>query len=162
MAAAVAVIAVVSSPPPRRRPGGAAPQPTPTVTPSGDGRAPGLQLEQGAHASRRRARRISEADIVRYLGADGRLPLTFQFETDAWSLLVTNDEGVAEVGDFGPFVYDAPGRLTMTSEAPGCPGCEYGLTWEIRGNRLILGLAPGESMPREDGFHMLGSWRRSD
>ena len=45
----------------------------------------------------------------------------------------------------------------MTSEAPGCPGCEYGLTWEIRGNRLILGLAPGESLPRVDGFHMLGT-----
>ena len=63
----------------------------------------------------------SEADIVRYLGADARLPLTFQFETDAWSLLVTNDEGVAEVGDFGPFVYNAPGRLTMTSNGAGVP-----------------------------------------
>ena len=164
VAAAVAVIAVVSSSRPAADREEPVPQPTPTVTTSAyDGpRIPDSSWSRVLTRADAERAKLSEADIVRYLGADGRLPLTFQFETDAWSLLVTNDEGVAEVGDFGPLVYDAPGRLTMTSEAPGCPGCEYGLTWEIRGNRLILGLAPGESLPRADGFHMLGSWRRSD
>ena len=88
--------------------------------------------------------------------------LTFQFESDAWSLLVTNDEGVAEVGDFGTLGVRRAGPAHHHQRVPGLPRLPVRLTWEIRGNRLILGLAPGESMPRVDGFIVLGTWRRSD
>ena len=165
VAAAVAVIAVVSSsrpPTDRQEP---VPQPTQTVTttaPSGP-RIPDSSWSRTlTPADADRAGIPKGHPVLRDFGADGRLPLTFQFQDDAFSILVTNDEGVAEGGDSGTLVYDAPGRLTLTSDAPGCPGCEYHLAWEIRGNRLVLDTAPGADLTREERFVMLGTWRRSE
>ena len=64
------------------------PQPTPTVTTSAyDGpRIPDSTWSRVLTRADAERASFPEADIVRYLGADGRLPLTFQFETDAWSL----------------------------------------------------------------------------
>jgi len=105
---------------------------------------------------------ISEANIVEHVGTDDRMPLTFQLLSDSYSLLVSNDEGVDELGDPGSVEYPAPRRLVLTSDSPGCPGCREELTWDIRGDRLTLRLAPGENMPRLDAFIWLGDWRRAD
>jgi hypothetical protein len=162
VAAAVAVVAIVGSPrllTDREEP---VPQPTVTTTAPSEPRIPDSSW----------SRTLTEADadragippgnpLLEEFGADKRLPLTFQFQDDAFSILVTNDQGFSEVGDFGSVRYDAPGRLTATSDSPGCPACEYRLIWEIRGDRLILGSVPGADLPRVERFVMLGVWRRS-
>lgn len=164
VAAAIAVIAVLaSSPSPvdREEP---VPQPTPTVTttaPSGP-RIPDSSWTKTLTRAQAERAGLPEDFIAEQLGADDLLPLTFKFESDDWSILNTNDQGFTEVGDFGTLVYEAPGRLTTTSESPGCPGCQAKLTWEIRGNRLLLALAPGADMPPVDRFIVLDTWHRSE
>ncbi len=105
---------------------------------------------------------IPEADIVEQLGADDRMPLTFRFLGDSWSILVTNEQGIDEGGDSGTADYVAPGRVVLTSDSPGCPGCIQRLTWRIRGDRLVLDRAPGEQLPRLEEFILLGEWSRAD
>jgi hypothetical protein len=165
LAAAFVIIMVVGSPrlpADREEP---LPQPAPTVpTPS-----PGVQVLPDSTWSRTLTR--ADADragipkgrpILRDFGADGRLSLSIGFQGDAFSLQVLDDDGVAEVGDSGDVTYDAPGRLIATSDSTGCFGCEYLLTWEVRGDRLVLGSAPGADLSRVEAFVMLGAWRRSE
>jgi hypothetical protein len=168
VAAAVAITVAVlgTSRPSNDRP---EPVPQPTQTPTStqtayDGpRIPNSTWTKEVTRADARAAGISDQNpFIRDFGADGVLPLTLKYEADSYSVLVTNDQGSSEVGDFGTLVYDAPGRLTMTSGSPGCPGCEYPVTWEIRGDRLVLAAAPGASIPKVDGFVLLDTWLGSD
>jgi hypothetical protein len=166
-AAAVAVVAAVGSDTPSTQRPDQIEQPTPTTgaTTTEAVAAPGIPDSKWTRVLTRaqaESAGISEANIVEQMGADDRMPLTFQFQAGSYSIFVTNDEGIDELGDPGSVEYDAPGSLTITSESPGCPGCQEHLTWEIRGDRLILELAPDERMPRLDKFIVLGEWRRAD
>lgn len=162
VAAAVTVVAIVGSPRPAPDRDEPVPQPTVTTTASSAPRIPDSTWSRSlTEADADRAGIPSGNPLFEEFGADNRLPLTFQFQGDAFSILITNDQGFSEVGDFGTLRYDSPGRLTARSDSPGCPACEYRLTWEIRGDRLVLDSAPGADLPRVERFVMLGDWRRS-
>jgi hypothetical protein len=161
VAAVVALIAIVS---PRYVTDREEPVPQPTVTTTApiEPRIPDSSWSRTlTEADADRAGIPPRNPLFAEFGADNRLPLTFQFQGDAFSILVTNDQGFSEVGDFGTVSYDSPGRLTARSDSPGCPACEYRLTWEIRGDRLVLDSAPGADLPRVERFVMLGDWRPS-
>lgn len=166
-AAAVAVVAALGSSNPSSQRPDYVDRPTSTAssTPTEAVDVPGIPDSSWTKVlTRAQAERagLSEAKIVEHLGADDLMPLTFQFQADSYSILITNDEGVVEVGDPGSVEYVAPGRLVLTSDSPGCPGCQQQLTWQIRGDRLILGEAPGEQLPRLEALVVLGNWRESD
>jgi len=104
---------------------------------------------------------MPNADIRLHFGPDGWLPLTLQFVDDTWSTSLTNDSGVDETGDVGTLEYDDRGRMWMTSNSEGCPGCVSTMAWTIRGDGLSL--EPAGALPGGDPLERLimgGTWTR--
>ncbi len=104
---------------------------------------------------------MARTDVRLHFGPDGLLPLTFQFLDGTWAISVTNDSGVVEPGDVGTLEYDDQGRMVMTSDSEGCPGCASTMAWTITGDTLSLepvGQLPGgEPLER---LIMGGTWTR--
>ncbi len=167
VAAAIVVVAVIGNSAPSSLRPEEIERPTPTATesPTEAVEIAGIPDSTWTRVlTRTQAERagIPEADIVEQLAADDRVPLTFQFLGGSWSILVTNDQGIDEGGDSGTAEYIAPGRVVLTSDSPGCPGCIQRLTWQIRGDTLTLDQAPGEHLPQLDAFIVLGDWGRAE
>jgi TRAP-type C4-dicarboxylate transport system substrate-binding protein len=95
------------------------------------------------------------------LGPDGELPEAIEITTDGWVHHVTNDAGFSEVGDLGTYSYDEDGRLVLTSESTGCPGCVAVVDWTLANGILTLkfGDVDGPEDPYDEG-HLLyvGDW----
>jgi TRAP-type C4-dicarboxylate transport system substrate-binding protein len=95
------------------------------------------------------------------LGPDGELPEAIEITLDGWLHHVTNDAGFSEVGDLGTYSYDEDGRLVMTAESTGCPGCVAVLDWVLTNGVLTLKFSPvnGPEDPYDEG-HLLfvGDW----
>jgi hypothetical protein len=128
--------------------------------PTGDG-VPDSSWTKELTAAQGRDAGMSKLDLGYHFGSDGRFPLTLRFLDETWSITVTNDSGIDEVGDVGTIVYDDKGRLEMTSESEGCSGCVATLGWRITGD--VLTLKPVE-LPTDDPLERLimsGTWERS-
>lgn len=97
------------------------------------------------------------------LGPDGEMPLTFKFQGDRWTIFVTDDTGVIEMGDGGTQGIDDDGQLVQTSESEGCPGCVIILDWAVDGDTLTLKCAPGDNPECQDGDKVIleGAWVKS-
>ena len=78
------------------------------------------------------------------IGADGELPIVLKVAGDRWSLFVTNDSGIAELGDLGTASYDGDGRWVIVSESVGAPGVVEVLDWTMSDGMLSLAYAPVE------------------
>jgi len=136
-------------------------EPGPTGAASDGPTIPNSSWSKELTATQGRRAGMQHADIRLQFGQDGRLPLTFQFLDGTWSIVVTNDSGVDEMGDLGTLEYDDRGRMLMTSNSEGCPGCVSTMAWTIRRDRLRLesvgALPGGDPMER---LIMGGTWTR--
>ena len=93
---------------------------------------------------------IREKELLRSeLGGDGEVTYTYRFAGDRWTLFGDYD-GVPEVGDLGTLTYDSEGKVALTSEGEGCPGCVYTYEWRLNGNQLSMTLVGHDSTDRPD------------
>ncbi len=94
--------------------------------------------------------------VDQLLGPDGRMPTTLKLQKGLFSFFVTNDAGLAELGDTGAATYDPAGLLIMTSASSGCPGCVYFYRWTYHGTSLTLEITKKEHVPElEDGAEVV-------
>jgi hypothetical protein len=101
------------------------------------------------------------AYLAENLGRTDRLPTTLSFIGEVYSQSGRYPGGWS-VGDAGTLRYDPEGHLVLTSTAPECRGCLISLTWQIQGDRLLLGGfrgTPNDPMAR---VMLEGAWTRFD
>lgn len=77
------------------------------------------------------------------LGADGELPMSIEIADGSWTIHVTNDASISEVGDLGTYSYDVDGHWITVSEADRVLGYE----WTLVGDVLTLTLVDVEGEP---------------
>jgi hypothetical protein len=126
---------------------------------SGAGRIPDGAYSKAATEADADAAGLSEELREESLGSDGQMPTTIEFDGDRWTIYVTNDAGIAEVGDLGALEYDGQGRLVTTSESTGCPGCVWVADWSLEGETLELELT-GEAVDPVEAFVINGVYSR--
>ena len=97
------------------------------------------------------------------LGGDGKLPIDLKIEGDRWTVFVTDDSGITEVGDVGSATYDEEGHWVTTSESVGCPQCTARVQWQLAGDKLVLAFAPADRGATHDDERLVveGEYRRS-
>ncbi len=96
------------------------------------------------------------AFVDHLLGPDGRMPTTLKLERGFFSIFVTSDAGLVELGDTGTATYDPSGPLIMTSASSGCHGCVYFYRWTYDGTWLTLAITKKEHVPEvEDGAEVV-------
>lgn len=102
---------------------------------------------------------VSPEQVEEFLGRDGELPMALEFDGDNYKQYGTNDAGVEELGDLGTLAYPEDGKVVITSESSGCPGCVATITWSLDGQDYIQ-----ESMDPtgEEAFLFNGRWTRED
>jgi hypothetical protein len=89
---------------------------------------------------------IKDKEVLRTeLGTDGEVTYTYRFAGDRWTQFGTYD-GVPEVGDLGTLSYDDEGKVALTSESDGCPGCVYVYDWQLNGKQLHMTLVGHDSL----------------
>lgn len=95
-------------------------------------------------------------------GPDGELPLELVFRSGEWEHLVTNDAGIAELGDLGTYSYDTGGRLVTVSQSSGCPGCTATWTWSVAGDVLTLSSPDPADLDPVALLVTMGDWTRNE
>jgi hypothetical protein len=122
-----------------------------------EGRIPDGRYARTLTAADAEAAGLSSDLAKEFLGSDGELPVAFVFDGDRFQHLVTNDAGVEELGDLGTLSYDEEGRIVMTSESTGCPGCIGEFEWTIEADSLTL---TDDEMTQPDAFVVTGPYTR--
>lgn len=86
------------------------------------------------------------------LGDDGVIPISLVIKDGRWTLKVTEDNGVTEVGDLGTYSYDDQGHWVQVSESGGCRGCRASIDWSFTDDVLTLTFAAAQEQrpPTDD------------
>jgi hypothetical protein len=104
---------------------------------------------------------VARSWIREELGADGRLLVVLVIAGDRYAQAGSYREVAIGIGDSGAVSYDRQDRMVLTSESPGCPGCEARLSWRVEGDTLVLDRAGGPTMAADERLMVLGRWKRS-
>lgn len=95
---------------------------------------------------------VDDETAAAMLGPDGEMPLTIELAGDRFTMHVTNEAAVSEVGDLGTVSYDEAGRLVLASEAVDVIQV---FDWTLDGTELSLSLTDGAP---EDRFVVNGTY----
>jgi hypothetical protein len=116
--------------------GGYAQEPSTTL---GADQIPDGTYSRVATAAEGEALAIDPAQVSAWVGADGELLIELEFADGDWTMYVTNDAGIREVGTGGTYGYDLAGHVVMIEE---CCGWAVRAAVESRGRRALTDPRP--------------------